>query len=58
MASTEGYFEDDNLIPDYLTDRDIFPGMITRSHSTADEKDMERDGMNKDGQVVTRIIAV
>jgi NCS1 family nucleobase:cation symporter-1 len=58
MASTEGYFEDDNLIPDYLTDRDVFPGMITRSYSAADEKDMERDGMNKDGQVVTRIIAV
>lgn len=39
MASTEGFFEGDELMPDYLAGRGLFPGARTESESdTADEK--------------------
>jgi nucleobase:cation symporter-1, NCS1 family len=58
MAPTEGYFEDDNLIPDYLLDRGLFPGMGDQLQSESDEKDLER-GLEKGGSSTrSRVIAV
>ncbi len=58
MAPTEGYFDDDNLIPDYLLERGLFPGMNDHLHSDSDEKDVER-GPDKEGSSIsTRVIEI
>jgi hypothetical protein len=42
MAPTEGYFEDDMLIPDYIVEKKLFPGAdISEGSEIEDKKDLE-----------------